>query len=185
MLALYGSGRQAEALAVYRDTRRVLVEELGVEPSRELRDAHQLVLRQGELPPPIAGSAPPDAVRLRASARRRLLTCVVAVPHDVSMPGSQSDPEAVRVTLLDLRSRIAGICDAYHGIVRDSEAAAFTIVFGWPHSRESDVLNAVIAARPGWQPSRALPVPAVAARCRRGYRGSRDAAGHRSPTPAR
>jgi DNA-binding SARP family transcriptional activator len=147
MLALYGSGRQAEALAVYRDTRRVLVEELGVEPSRELRDAHQLVLRQGELPPPIAGSAPPDAVRLRASARRRLLTCVVAVPHDVSMPGSQSDPEAVRVTLLDLRSRIAGICDAYHGIVRDSEAAAFTIVFGWPHSRESDVLNAVIAAR--------------------------------------
>ena len=63
------------------------------------------------------------------------------------MPGGQSDPEAVRATLLDLRSRIAGICDAYHGIVRDSEAAAFTIVFGWPHSRESDVLNAVVAAR--------------------------------------
>ena len=50
MLALYGSGRQAEALAVYRDTRRMLIEELGVEPSRELRDAHQFVLRQGELP---------------------------------------------------------------------------------------------------------------------------------------
>ena len=72
---------------------------------------------------------------------------MVAVPHDVNMPGSQSDPEAVRATLLDLRSRIAGICDAYHGIVRDSEAAAFTIVFGWPHSRENDVLNAVVAAR--------------------------------------
>ena len=91
--------------------------------------------------------APPDTVRLRAPARRRLLTCLVAVPHDVNMPGSQSDPEAVHATLLDLRSRIAGICDAYHGIVRDSEAAAFTIVFGWPHSRESDVLNAVVAAR--------------------------------------
>ena len=93
------------------------------------------------------GPAPPDTVRLRAPARRRLLTCVVAVPHDVNIPGSQADPEAVLATLLDLRSRIAGICDAYHGIVRDSEAAAFTIVFGWPHSRESDVLNAVIAAR--------------------------------------
>ena len=147
MLALYGSGRQAEALAVYRDTRRMLIEELGVEPSRELRDAHQLVLRQGELPLPMAGPGPPHAVRLRAPARRRLLTCVVAVPHDVNMPGSQSDPEAVRATLLDLRPRIAGICEAYHGIVRDGETAAFTIVFGWPHSRESDVLNAVIAAR--------------------------------------
>ena len=147
MLALYGSGRQSEALAVYRDTRRMLIEELGVEPSRELRDAHQLVLRQGELPP-MAGPAPPDTVRLRAAARRRLLTCVVAVPHDVNRPGSQPDPEAVRATLLDLRSQIAGICDAYHGTVRDSDAAAFTIVFGWPHSRESDVLNAVVAA---WQ----------------------------------
>ena len=146
MLALYGSGRQAEALALYRDTRRLLIEELGVEPSRELRDAHQLVLRQGELAP-MAGPAPPDTVRLRAPARRRLLTCMVAVPHSVNMSGSQSDPEAVRAILLGLRSRIAGICSAYHGIVRDSEAAAFTVVFGWPHSRENDALNAVVAAR--------------------------------------
>ncbi len=147
MLALYGSGRQAEALALYRDTRRLLIEELGVEPSRELRDAHQLVLRHGELPLPMAGSARPGTVRLRAPARRRLLTCVVAVPHRLNMPGGQSDPEAVRATLLDLRPRIAGVCGAYHGIVRDSEAAAFTIVFGWPHSGENDVLNAVVAAR--------------------------------------
>jgi DNA-binding SARP family transcriptional activator len=33
MLALYGSGRQADALGVYRQTRRLLVDELGVEPS--------------------------------------------------------------------------------------------------------------------------------------------------------
>ena len=50
MLALYGSGRQADALAVYLDTRRMLIAELGVEPSAELREAHQLVLRHGDLP---------------------------------------------------------------------------------------------------------------------------------------
>ena len=38
MLALYRCGRQAEALAAYQRTRRMLVDELGVEPGRELRD---------------------------------------------------------------------------------------------------------------------------------------------------
>ena len=34
MLALYRCGRQAEALQVYQDTRRLLVDELGIEPSQ-------------------------------------------------------------------------------------------------------------------------------------------------------
>jgi DNA-binding SARP family transcriptional activator len=46
MLALYRSGRQAEALEVYQDARRALVEELGIEPGRELRDLHQRLLNQ-------------------------------------------------------------------------------------------------------------------------------------------
>src|SRR5207302_477276 len=45
MAALAGSGRQAEALEAYRDARRVLVEELGVEPGAELQQLHQRVLR--------------------------------------------------------------------------------------------------------------------------------------------
>ena len=39
MLALYRSGRQAEALAAYRDTRRVLDQELGLEPGGELESS--------------------------------------------------------------------------------------------------------------------------------------------------
>jgi predicted ATPase/DNA-binding SARP family transcriptional activator len=46
MLALYRSGRQAEALEVYRDARRVLVEQVGVEPGPELQRRHHAVLNQ-------------------------------------------------------------------------------------------------------------------------------------------
>ncbi|HEV2782649.1 MAG TPA: BTAD domain-containing putative transcriptional regulator [Actinophytocola sp.] len=46
--ALYLSGRQADALAAYETARRTLAEELGVEPSAELRETHLAVLR-GEL----------------------------------------------------------------------------------------------------------------------------------------
>ncbi|WP_171074766.1 AfsR/SARP family transcriptional regulator [Nonomuraea basaltis] len=44
MLALYRSGRVPEALAVYQDTRRVLVEELGIEPGPALQRLHRAVL---------------------------------------------------------------------------------------------------------------------------------------------
>jgi DNA-binding SARP family transcriptional activator len=46
MLALYRSGRQAEALAAYRDARRTLLGELGIEPGRALQQLEQKVLAQ-------------------------------------------------------------------------------------------------------------------------------------------
>ena len=46
MLALYRCGRQAEALEAYRHARQTLVEEIGVEPSPELRRLHDAILRQ-------------------------------------------------------------------------------------------------------------------------------------------
>jgi predicted ATPase/DNA-binding SARP family transcriptional activator len=63
MVALYHAGRQADALDVYWNTRRVLVEELGIEPSVTLQRLHQAILRQDpSLEPALA---PP-----RAAARR-------------------------------------------------------------------------------------------------------------------
>ncbi|WP_371665579.1 MULTISPECIES: BTAD domain-containing putative transcriptional regulator [unclassified Streptomyces] len=48
MIALYRSGRQAEALAVYADTRRLLADELGVDPRPELSQLQQRILRADE-----------------------------------------------------------------------------------------------------------------------------------------
>jgi WD40 repeat protein/DNA-binding SARP family transcriptional activator len=45
MLALYRCGRQAEALEAFREARRLLVEEIGVEPGAGLRGLHEAVLR--------------------------------------------------------------------------------------------------------------------------------------------
>ncbi|WP_435975227.1 BTAD domain-containing putative transcriptional regulator [Streptomyces sp. Qhu_M48] len=62
MLALYRSGRQAEALAVYADTRRLLADELGVDPTPELSRLQQRILRaDAELARPVEEAAPTAA----------------------------------------------------------------------------------------------------------------------------
>ena len=65
VLALYRSGRQADALRAFRDARRTLVEELGIEPSADLRELERRVLQQDPSldwsppgkPPPANGDA--------------------------------------------------------------------------------------------------------------------------------
>jgi DNA-binding SARP family transcriptional activator/Flp pilus assembly protein TadD len=64
MLALYRDGRQAEALAVYRHARRVLVAELGAEPGAELRELHRQILTPSPvLAAPESGQLPPGGAR--------------------------------------------------------------------------------------------------------------------------
>lgn len=67
MLALYRSGRQADALDAYRHARASLVDQIGVEPGAELRGLHAAMLRQddalaapgpAELPPELVASTP-------------------------------------------------------------------------------------------------------------------------------
>ena len=74
MTALYHAGRQADALAAYRDARRALVEGLGVEPSPRLRELEAAILRQ-DLPAPARPRrprpAPPPGAGSPACSPRR------------------------------------------------------------------------------------------------------------------
>jgi len=74
MLALYRSGRQTEALETYRQARRALDEELGLEPGPELRELERAILAQD---PAIAAPAP--ARRLPATNERRRGGALIAL----------------------------------------------------------------------------------------------------------
>jgi YVTN family beta-propeller protein len=70
MLALYRSGRQTDALEAYQAGRRVLRDELGLEPGNELRDLEAAILRHDErLAPPIQ-DVPDEEERLARPGAR-------------------------------------------------------------------------------------------------------------------
>lgn len=79
MLALHRGGRTAEALTVYREARRRLVTELGIEPGAELRDLEGLILR-GD--PRLAG--PPPATAPLPAPRRPVARTRAAFPPAVA-----------------------------------------------------------------------------------------------------
>jgi DNA-binding SARP family transcriptional activator len=72
MLALYRSGRQAEALDVYQDARVRFVEELGIEPGRELKGLQAEILRHG------AGIAAPDVEATAADEEGEIVKALLA-----------------------------------------------------------------------------------------------------------
>ncbi len=88
MLALYRVGRQAEALEAYKDARRALVDELGIDPTAELQELERSILRQDPaLAPPTDRRA---ATRLPAPltplvGRQLELAAVTALLRDAGV----------------------------------------------------------------------------------------------------
>jgi DNA-binding SARP family transcriptional activator/streptogramin lyase len=83
MLSLYRAGRQADALEAYQAGRRALQNELGLEPSKDLRDLEAAILRQDETlaparPVPAPEPDPPPSTR-RLSRRAVIAAGVTGV----------------------------------------------------------------------------------------------------------
>ena len=91
MLALYRSGRQTDALARYREGRNVLADEIGVEPSPELKTLEMAILKQDpglqrRARQPTAGAAIPAPRARRRRLRVAVLLILIVVTAGIAVP---------------------------------------------------------------------------------------------------
>jgi DNA-binding SARP family transcriptional activator len=96
MLGLYRGGRQAEALAAYRDARKLFDDELGLEPGDELQRLERAILKHDPaLDLSSASSArAPEVLPMRSG--RRTVTVLFADVSSSTALGESLDPETVR-----------------------------------------------------------------------------------------
>jgi DNA-binding SARP family transcriptional activator/tetratricopeptide (TPR) repeat protein len=151
MLALYRSGRQAEALEVYKKTRELLIEELGIEPSRALHELERAILRQDpslDPPQPASGVAGADEAIVAPAPTepaevRKTVSVVVA---DLISLGKQLDPEALRRVMPQVFGEVSSALERHGGHTERIAGQALMAVFGFPTVHEDDALRAVRAA---------------------------------------
>ena len=143
MLALYRSGRQAEALDAYRSARETLVDELGIEPSSELQRLEQSILRHDQeldLPERAAAHEPPGA------ERRKTVTVLFTDIVDSTSLNAVLDPEVLRSVMRRYFDTVRTLVERHGGIVEKFIGDAAMAVFGVPQMHEDDALRAVRAA---------------------------------------
>ena len=156
MLALYRAGRQAEALDVYRATRRHLVDELGLEPGPGLRELEERILRHvPSLAAPAAlrpastdaESSAPRAERAPRSDGRRvtalaLVGCLVTAGVTAALVAGHDGGDSATVTAT-LQDPAIGRLDAIDGRRRSAfgPARVARAPGDWDRRRMGDILD--------------------------------------------
>jgi predicted ATPase/DNA-binding SARP family transcriptional activator len=151
MLALYRCGRQAEALAAYTEARRVLVEELGIEPSPQLRNLERSILRQDPaLDPPrsTTGAEAPPAVGPEPPVREARKTVTVLFSDLVDLTGlaRRLDPEPLQRLMSHYFDAMREVLERHGATVEMYLGDAVMAIFGVPVVHEDDALRALRAA---------------------------------------
>jgi DNA-binding SARP family transcriptional activator len=145
MLALYRSERQADALAVYRESRSLFAEELGLEPAPVLRELEAAILRQD---PSLGAPQTPPQVTAPAPVRKPVtVLCMELRVAEVVAAGL--DPEALDVALGHALEVLGSTLDRHGGKLAAVAGERILGVFGVPTVHEDDALRAAQAALAG------------------------------------
>jgi DNA-binding SARP family transcriptional activator/predicted ATPase len=139
MLALYRSGRQADALEAYRQFRSTLMEELGLEPSSALSELQAAILRHDPI------LAPGSATGGTPLARRPVTVLCVALQLAPSS-GVALDPEAHGVVNEHVISGLRAVIERHSGKLAASDSEHLMGVFGVATLHEDDALRAAWAS---------------------------------------
>ncbi|MFC9331190.1 BTAD domain-containing putative transcriptional regulator [Kitasatospora sp. NPDC057015] len=154
MLALYRSGRQADALAAYRRARMVFIAELGIEPSPGLRQLERAVLSQdpalslarepaaGTALAPGNGAAGPPAPGEGWEHRR--VSTVLLECRPAWQAGT--DPQTRDQQLSAVLEVVRATASRFEGIVAGTIGPVVQLIFGSDRTREDDPARAVAAS---------------------------------------
>ncbi|MEQ4306225.1 BTAD domain-containing putative transcriptional regulator [Plantactinospora sp. B6F1] len=128
MLALCGAGRPAEALKAFQDARRVLRDELGTEPGRELQNLHQRILRREAVAtaPPASRAGPPAGPatvprQLPSDVRGFAARATELARLDAILSGTGGDATAVPVCVVSGTAGVGKTALAVHWAHRVAE----------------------------------------------------------------
>ena len=152
MLALYRSGRQAEALQAFRETRSAFVDELGIEPGAELQELHARILRQE------AGLAAAGNGKVAGEVESEILRALLS-GRVVPVLGLAAAEELARRLgeSFDVPASVRGSARPRHA-VRGCDAGARTVARRAPRhlrSRRGAAPGSSAAGPPSRSPSRA------------------------------